>query len=104
MPLDHIHHPQTLNSFHAFHPPLSTIRSHPNPPVLPPRPHPIINLRFRDPIPNQPHRHTQLLDIPVPALVIEKQHILKGNPALFLNFLEMPFLVPRENLHIIENI
>ena len=104
MPLDYIHHPQTLNSFHAFRPPLSTIRSHPNPPVLPPRPHPVINLCFRDPIPDQPHCHTQLLDVTIPALVIEKQHILKSNPALFLYFLEMSFLVPWENLHIIENI
>ena len=104
MSFNNIHHPQTPNSLYAFRPPLSTICSHPKASLFPPRPHPIVNLRFRDPIPDQPHRHTQLLDIPIAALVIEKQHILKSYPALLLNFLKVPFLIPRENLHIIENI
>jgi hypothetical protein len=86
--------------------PLSLILTRKYPPPLPPLPNTFVHLLPRDPISHQPKSHPQLhLHVPIPRLVIKKQHIRKGDlirrlPAPFLYPLEMRGLGPWEDLHV----
>lgn len=63
---------------------------------------PTINLLSRDPILDQLHHDPQLLDISIPTLIIEKQHLLILHPTLALQSLEVRGLRARIYLHMIE--
>lgn len=70
----------------------------------PPLPHPSIHLRARDSARHLPEHDPEALDIPVPALVVEEQHLLEGDAARLLDALEVRLLVAREDLHVIEDV
>ena len=47
---------------------------------LPPLPDCIVHLIFRDPIPDQPKADPQRLDVRIPCLIVEEEHVLVLHP------------------------
>lgn len=66
-----------------------------SPPPIPDAP---LQLRPRNPIANQAHRHPQAFRIPIPRLVVKEQEILKRNPCVLMQLLHMRDLTPRVDL------
>lgn len=73
------------------------------PPMLdPPLPDAVINHIPRNATINQLHHHTQRLHILIPALVVEKQHLLVRQPGGFVQVCEMSLLVSGEDLQVVK--
>lgn len=64
-------------------------------PSAPPQLDPLANLLPRHAIRDQLHRQSQPLRLPIPRLVIEKQHILKPDPRPLLQGLKVLDFAPR---------
>lgn len=67
-----------------------------------PAPHARIDLVSRDAIFYEPHCNSQNLDVLVPALVIEEEHLIVFNPTIFVYLCEVRRLAARVYLHVIK--
>jgi hypothetical protein len=67
-----------------------------------PTPHPRINLISCNTISYQPHRNSQDLDILIPALIIEEQHLIVLDATISMYPCKMCRLATRVYLHVIK--
>ena len=67
-----------------------------------PLPNPSIHLCSRDAIPDQTHHYSQTLHVSIPYLIVEEEYFLVWHSTRLVYPREMRFLVPRENLHMVE--
>lgn len=62
------------------------------PPFPPPLAYPPLQLLPRQPVLHKPHRHPELLHLPVRPLVVKEEHLVVGDPRPSRQHLEVPQL------------
>lgn len=80
-----------------------TLSSRPDSPPLPPLPHAAVQLFLRHPVLDETERHAQLrLHIPIPRLVVKKEHLLVGYVRGLVDLGEMCRFRARVDLEVVK--